>query len=67
MGKALPYGSVAAATLAVGLAAAQAQEQEDSLVAYLSEAKTGTAVEVSTDVVGRARAEQQAILKPLSE
>ncbi len=50
-----------------GFNAAMTDEQVADLVAYLSEATTGTSVEVSAEAVARARTEQQAILKPLNE
>jgi mono/diheme cytochrome c family protein len=50
-----------------GFKASMTDEQVSELVAYLSEAKTGTAVKVSAEAITRARAEQQAILKPLRD
>jgi mono/diheme cytochrome c family protein len=50
-----------------GFKASMTDGQVADLVAYLSEATIGKPVEVSAEVVGRARAEQQAILKPLRE
>jgi mono/diheme cytochrome c family protein len=50
-----------------GFKASMTNGQVADLVAYLSEATTGKPVEVSTEAVSRARAEQQAILKPLRE
>jgi mono/diheme cytochrome c family protein len=50
-----------------GFKASMTDEQIADLVGYLSEAKTGTPVEVEAESIGRARAEQDAILKPLEE
>ncbi|MGD9510408.1 MAG: cytochrome c [Geminicoccaceae bacterium] len=50
-----------------GFEASMTDAQVAGLVAYLSEAKTGTPVEVSAEAVARARTEQQAILKPAGE
>lgn len=47
-----------------GFEASMTDEQVADLVAYLSEAKTGTPVKVGTEAVARARSEQQALLKP---
>ena len=58
---------VRSSTSSTFTAASMTDAQVADLVAYLSAAKTGTPVEVSTEAVARARAEQQAILKPPRE
>lgn len=50
-----------------GFEEAVTDEQVAKLVAFLSEARTGTSVEVSVQSVAEARAGQEALLKPLEE
>jgi mono/diheme cytochrome c family protein len=50
-----------------GFKASMTDEQIADLVGYLSEATTGAPVEIGAGTVARARAEQDAILKPLRE
>lgn len=50
-----------------GFEAGMTDQQVADLVAWLSEARTGTPVEVSAEMVAQVRTEQQPILKPLDE
>ena len=54
-------------TSSAGMMMRRRRSAPRALAAYLSEAKTGTAVKLSTEAITRARAEQQAILKPLRD